>query len=283
MPSQNTDTDIKAEKSATNPDLNRLISHGKLWRASDSLLTGKANHSTGFSKLDEHLPNQGWPAGMLIELLNQQQGFGELSLLGPALAEISQQQWVVLINPPHLPYAPALQQAGISLKSLLVVNTHNTKDELWAMEQALKSNSCGAVLCWSENMPDKLLRRLQLASSQSAGLAFLYRPRRFAQHASPAPLRLLLQARQQLALDKLNKQQVIDIEIIKRPHGWAQPPFSIVSRTFNTLSPHLSRAEAQKQELNLHRVELLNIDQETSGQSSSTFTKPDKNKNLQTV
>jgi len=164
--------------------------------------------SSGFHMLDEELPGAGWPAACLTEILPAHEGIGELRLLGPALAALStlstlsgtsgntpeggkQLAWIA---PPYLPYAPALVAAGIALAHIIVVNTPNTQETLWAAEQALRSQSCGAVLLWSGTRDYTALRRLQLAAESSRALAFLFRPPATGMSASPAALRLGLES-----------------------------------------------------------------------------------------
>jgi len=148
---------------------------------------------TGFPALDVELPGGGWPAAALTEILPEHEGIGELRILGPALASLSAHgRWLAWIAPPYLPYAPALQAAGIDLARLLLVKTRSPRETLWAIEQALRSNACGAVLAWPEKIAWPELRRLQLATEGSRALAVLFRPPRAAGEASPAALRLAL-------------------------------------------------------------------------------------------
>ncbi|MBI3042435.1 MAG: translesion DNA synthesis-associated protein ImuA [Betaproteobacteria bacterium] len=168
-----------------------IFNHPAIWRG--DRLGGVATPSvpTGFSELDAALPGGGWPAAALTEILPQHEGIGELRLLGPALAALSaQRRTLVWVAPPYLPYAPALQAAGIDLARLVVVRTRSPKQALWAIEQALRSSACGAVLAWPEEIRWPELRRLQLATEGGRALAVLFRPARAAGDASPAALRL---------------------------------------------------------------------------------------------
>jgi cell division inhibitor SulA/protein ImuA len=148
---------------------------------------------TGFAALDAELPGDGWPTGCLMELLPAHEGIGELRILGPALAALScTGRRLAWIAPPHLPYAPALDAAGIPLAGLLIVRTGSARDTLWAAEQALASAACGAVLVWPGMVKYAALRRLQLAAEKARALTVLFRPPRAAGEASPAALRLAL-------------------------------------------------------------------------------------------
>jgi protein ImuA len=152
---------------------------------------------TGFPELDARLGG-GWPIGALTECLLDTRGIGELSLWMPALRKIAlDKRHIAFITPPFLPYAPALVQQGIPLKQVFLVECSNAEESLWATEQTLRCAAFGAVLAWPRNertLTDKQLRRLQLAAEAGRNLGVLYRPLAAAQSASPAALRIKLQA-----------------------------------------------------------------------------------------
>ena len=150
--------------------------------------------ATGHARLDAYLPGGGWPVGAVTELITNQPGLGEFSLLFPALAVISHNgQWLILVDPPWVPYPAALQGHGLALERLLLVRTDSTRESLWACEQALHGIQGGAVLAWPEQASFARLRRLQLAAEANAKLAFLFRPEQVLTSASPCALRLHLQ------------------------------------------------------------------------------------------
>jgi cell division inhibitor SulA len=154
---------------------------------------------TGHDRLDQVLPGGGWPLGALTELLTPRDGVGEFSLLLPTLARVSTQGgWVVLVDPPWTPYPPAMRGHGIDLQRLLVVDTRDADASLWACEQALRGVRGGVVLSWLRGGKHRAgfthLRRLQLAARDGRKGAFLFRPAEDAGQASPAALRLHLEA-----------------------------------------------------------------------------------------
>lgn len=160
--------------------------------------------STGFAALDAALPGGGWPGGALTELIHGRDGIGELSLLAPALARASEASGVALIAAPYLPCGPAFAQHDINLAQLLMVQAPAAEDRLWAAGQALRSRAFGAVLLWLQGpVADRDLRRLQLAAEEGAALAFLFRPLAALRQASPAALRLRIEARGQLHILKV--------------------------------------------------------------------------------
>jgi hypothetical protein len=176
--------------------LDDLLRHPALWRARErDGASVPAGLPTGYAELDRCLPGGGWPSRGLIELLTDRTGIGELSLLMPALArrcgtESGDDGWLAWISPPHQPYAPALAASGIDVGRVLVVRASPAE---WAMEQALRSGACSAVLGWAGCRDRQSLRRLQLAAEQSGCFAVLFRRLSAAREPSPAVLRIALE------------------------------------------------------------------------------------------
>jgi cell division inhibitor SulA/protein ImuA len=170
-----------------------LDQHPGIWRGSEFARTACPGIATGFAALDAELPGGGWPCGALTEILPQHEGIGELRILGPALAQLAAQgKFIAWIAPPYLPYAPALDAAGIDLARVVIVKTARDGDSLWAAEQALRSAACGGVLAWPREIRFAQLRRLQLAAEGGRCLAVLFRPTQAAREPSPAALRIAL-------------------------------------------------------------------------------------------
>jgi cell division inhibitor SulA/protein ImuA len=197
--------------------LAELLRHSSLWRGGGGAGAPEAV-PTGYQALDARLPGGGWPLATLIELLVPAAGVGEVRLLLPALRNLmaagAVPRWVAWLAPPHLPYAPALADAGLDPARMLVVRPRVGIDRLWAMEQALRSGACAAVLGWTEEARDPMLRRLKLAAEEGGTPAFLLRPSRYRYETSPAALRLALTAR----------DDGLDIEVLKSRSGPARIP-----------------------------------------------------------
>lgn len=172
--------------------LNELLSSGRVWRGGETLpLAGAV--ATGHAALDERLPGGGWPGNALTEILSETRGSGELGLVMPALADLSDgQRWIAWVGAPYLPYAPALSEHGVNLSRLLFVRPREDSlaDNLWVMEQALRSATCAAVLGWAGQADARQLRRLQLAAEEAGVCCLLFRPLRCCSQASPAALRM---------------------------------------------------------------------------------------------
>lgn len=186
--------------------LDTLIGTHRIWRGQPAQLA-PSSQPTGHAALDAALPSGGWPEAALTELLLPMHGVGELELLWPALARLSQGAragdaaraaaheagMIVLVDPPLLPYAPAWRDAGVALSRLQVIRAHG-RDALWAAEQCLRSGACAAVLCWPQRADDRALRRLQVAAETGQCLGFALRDSRAALNPSPAALRIAIDA-----------------------------------------------------------------------------------------
>lgn len=180
--------------------LDALLANARLWRGRGLSGNGPVRPvPSGHEQLDALLPEGGWPESGLIELLLDEHGIGELQIVMPLLlrantdAELAAEgRWIAWLAPPFLPYAPALQNAGLVLERQLIVRTLQTKEVWWAMEQVLRSGTCAAVLGWAEKAEGHALRRLKLAAEQGGSAGILFRPTRYRSQASPANLRAVL-------------------------------------------------------------------------------------------
>ena len=174
--------------------LDSLFNGGRVWKGRPAAPAASV-HPTGLAALDAVLPSGGWPESALSEILMAKEGVGELQLVLPTLARLSAAgERIVLVAPPYTPYPHAWQNAGVDLRQLSVIQA-DERDALWAVEQCLRSGSCGAVLCWPRKADDRALRRLQVAAETGKTLAFAWRSLNEAVNASPAALRLAVEAR----------------------------------------------------------------------------------------
>ncbi|AOE68588.1 CDP-6-deoxy-delta-3,4-glucoseen reductase [Pseudomonas fluorescens] len=174
--------------------LDSLFNGGRVWKGRPAVPPASV-HPTGLAALDAVLPTGGWPESALSEILMAKDGVGELQLVLPTLARLSAAgERIVLVAPPYTPYPHAWQNAGVDLRQLSVVQAEE-RDALWAVEQCLRSGSCGAVLCWPRKADDRALRRLQVAAETGQTLAFAWRALGEAINASPAALRLAVEAK----------------------------------------------------------------------------------------
>ena len=201
----------------------KLLEHPALWRAGE-LKREPVTVASGFEALDRHLPGKGWPRAGLCELMLPTAGIGELRLLLPALKVLSRQaRWIAWVNPPFIPYAPALKAAGVDIDKILLIHPKNHKDALWALERATRSGTCSAALAWLNEgqLKAKDTRRLQLAARQGGTLSCLFRPGKAAAESSMAELRLAIRPSSSEELPEEHELPgTLSVSICKRHGGW---------------------------------------------------------------
>lgn len=200
--------------------LGQLLQNPQIWRASDTLREQNCTQqtlsaiATGFQDLDQELPDGGWPSQGLVELLCAHWGTGEIPLLSPAMAQLSQQgRWLAWVSPPWQPYAPGLIHAGVDINNILIVKPSSEKEALWAMEECLQSGSCSAVLGWPKHPLPQQLKRLNIAAQKGDSLCVLMRHEQQGQQPSPAPLRI----------EVGTLQKHLSLRIVKRRGSWSSP------------------------------------------------------------
>jgi protein ImuA len=153
--------------------------------------------ATHFAVLDAFLPWRGFPVGAMTEIMTDTVGCGELSLLLPAMARLTQEKRPILcIGAPHALLAPALTQVGIDASRVTQINpcstTKQAKENLWSAEQALKTGIPGMVVLWSPthgHCPPETLRRLHLATIGRETMLIHFRGASSMSQPSPAWLR----------------------------------------------------------------------------------------------
>ena len=217
--------------------IEQLMQQAQLWQASRQVRVIASTESSGYPSLDQMLTGGGWPRGALTECLLSRAGSGELPLLLPLMARLSQQGHPLLwINPPHMPYMPALQREGVEAEQVMVVHAQMPADFLWAYEQGLRSGACGLVLGWPGPLRSADIRRLQLAAESSGSLAFLLRDAACRKASSPAALRLQLDP----------SDSGLKLDILKRRGGWSpEHPVMLTPKPLAHWYPHAHAGDEQ--------------------------------------
>jgi protein ImuA len=149
--------------------------------------------ATSFAVLDAFLPWHGWPTGAMTEIMTHVIGCGELSLILPAMARLTQEKrQIICIGAPHELFAPALASAGVDPSRVTQINpiasSKKHKENLWSTEQILKTGLPGMVVLWS-TIPcaSEVLRRLHLAIATYAPETVFIHFRNCACMAQPSP------------------------------------------------------------------------------------------------
>ncbi len=209
--------------------LDQLFSKGHIWQRHRGGSTSAID--TGYEALNQYLPDGGWPADGITEVLYPRLGMGELSLLLPCLRQLSQQErWLVWVMPPWQPNAAALAAAGIDIQALLLVQVKQqsaqNREILWTLEESLKSGAVSAVLGWPQQMTPPQARRLQMCASQYQVPCFLFKHQLNYKPPQATPCSLRLQLTPQ-------NTDTLEVNILKQRQGWPPPPFALTVKRFS--------------------------------------------------
>ncbi len=210
------------------PTLDKLLQRPDIWRIGQLPTSSRAAIRTGYPSLDHVLPAQGWDRGALTEILSNDQGIGELTLLIPAMRETTQNGGsVMLIAPPYLPFPAAWETQGVVLKHVVIIRAEG-QNLLWAAEQAARSGACVMVLAWANNVRRDwnyaALRRLHVAADLGQSALILTRPAMALTEASPAPTRLVASSQAGVLQLRIAKRRgalmAESIQISMHPAHW---------------------------------------------------------------
>jgi protein ImuA len=149
--------------------------------------TARAGLSLGLPILDCHFPGVGLACGALHEIVAAMHGdrpaaFGFVTALA-ARALAARPGSVILVAPRRCledfgkPYSHGLRRLGLDVGRLVLIETRNDKDALWAMGEALHSKAAAAVAgALGRDLDLTMSRRLNLAAASSATPLLLLGP-----------------------------------------------------------------------------------------------------------
>lgn len=173
--------------------LEQLFSRGDVWIGQSRRFTPNISLDSGYPSLNGHLLNQGWPLGTLIEVC--QEGFNQADwlLFAPSLLRTTN-GFIVLLNPPQIPFAHALIQCGLDVDRVLILRVANKAEFLKSFVELCRSDVCEAVLAWQpqQALSYTEMRKCLLAATDGTGLYVAFRPLTVREQSSPAVLRLTL-------------------------------------------------------------------------------------------
>jgi len=135
---------------------------------------------TGCAGLDRLFLAGGMQRGTLVECfladgVQQGGGAGTLAmLLAQRLA--ADGGALVVMDSGRVFYPPAAAALGVDWGRLIVVRAKSAQDELWALDQALRSPGVAAVWAPLKRLGARDFRRLQLAAESSGAVGLLLRP-----------------------------------------------------------------------------------------------------------
>jgi protein ImuA len=162
-------------------DLRRLLP------VMEGLATNARVYPFGIAEVDAHLPQRGLVAGSLHEVLPDSEADfpAALGFATALLARIPSRGPILFVASPKglgnhgRSHGHGLNSFGIDPARLILVETENEVQALWALEEALRSGAPSAVVGAVDPGPLlKATRRLHLAAETSGLPVFLLRPPR---------------------------------------------------------------------------------------------------------
>jgi len=173
--------------------LEQLLNRKDIWRGDSYSPAPQLAWDSGYTDINTALLNQGWPRSSLIEVCQKGLQLQEWLLFLPALTSAT--GYIVLLNPPAMPFCQAFIQAGIDLDRILVVHITNKADFVASFTELARTQACEALFAWQQHhaLSYTELRKCSLATHEGTGLCVLFRPENVQQQSSPAVLRLLSQ------------------------------------------------------------------------------------------
>jgi len=171
-------------------NLDHLLGRGDIWLGGNRQPQLRTAVSSGNELLDEALSG-GWPTGSLLEMCQKGAVGCEWLLLHQALLA-QRYKPIFLLNPPFVPFAPALIDLGFDLDRIYMVRTKNKTEFVNAFVELARASQCGALLAWQpkEGLSYTELRKCALSCAQGDGIYSLFRPLSAQKESSPASLRL---------------------------------------------------------------------------------------------
>ena len=126
---------------------------------------------TPWKGLNRILPQGGICRGRLMEWIGSGlgSGAGTLALL-VGRQVCADGGTLVVVDRPGCFYPPAALALGILCEQLLIVRPTNDADEIWAIDQSLRCEAVSVVWSYTERMPARAFRRLQLSAEEGRGI-----------------------------------------------------------------------------------------------------------------
>ncbi len=138
--------------------------------------TDRAVIPSGCAPLDALLPGGGFLQGTLVEWLTPGHGAGIWWLVFRTARNAAQEGgMIVVLDRAKQFYPPAAVHLGVPPDRLLIVRPANETEELWALDQVLRSPAAASAIAQPKRLDPHTYRRLQLAAEQGGGLGLLIR------------------------------------------------------------------------------------------------------------
>lgn len=150
--------------------------------------------------------------GTLVEYLAEN-GSGATALAMMAAREACREGGaLVVIDRSRTFYPPAAASFGFNQDAILI-RPQTRKDELWALNQALRCPGVGALLAWPDQLEERAFRGLQIAAETGGSVGLFIRPTKMRGQPAWSDMQLLVEA---LPSEKLRRLRV---EVVRSRNG----------------------------------------------------------------
>ena len=145
--------------------------------------------TTNRSELQRLFAEGNWPRGGVVEWLSPRGGGAvEAAFHSLSTTVLSRRPWCVVDLAGS--FFGIKTRLGRTTRHCLVVQPKSAAEMWWAVEQILRCPGIGATWCWAEAVPDRVLRRWQLAAEAGGGIGMFFRPPEASRQSSWADWRL---------------------------------------------------------------------------------------------
>ncbi len=144
--------------------------------------------STGISAFDAVLPSRGWQGATLVEWLADP-GSGAVELAYRSLRPLLASNGLLCVIDPARTCFPRRTLVEPQVRCL-VLHPQPGHETWWATEEVLRCPGVAVTWCFLDAIPERVLRRWQLAAEAGGGLGMLFRPQTMPQQRSWCDLRL---------------------------------------------------------------------------------------------
>jgi len=147
----------------------------------------------GLAAIDRYLPEGGLAGGALHEIVPEQDALAAaFGFVVALLARLARGRTLFFVIPTYRfrrygrLYGHGVSALGLNPGRLILVETAQRQDTLWAIEEALHSHAPAAVVGLIDKLDLRLSQRLQLAATDAGLPLFLLRPAEILQSSAAA-------------------------------------------------------------------------------------------------
>lgn len=175
-----------------------------------------AAFSTGCQALDHILPGNGLCRASIVEYVAETGSGASVLALIAAREACRDGGMLVVVDWKRQFHPPAAANVGVNLENTIFVRPRTRKDELWALNQALRCPGVGAVLSWPDKWDERAFRALQLAAEAGEAVGLFVRPVSIRGRPTWSAIQLLVET-----LPAASSKRRLRVEILRCRNGRA--------------------------------------------------------------